>query len=209
MYKDNIQLRIEDFVFLYGRLDRENDWVKQAALVPWDAAEERYSARFVNNSHPAHPPQMALGVLLIQRWHCITEITLVIGHLGKQINDFFGDGSGFGVHINYVWKDEPLGTAGALFYLRDQVTDDFLLLNGDLIFDVDIRRLMDFHKSRNAAATLLAHPNDHPYDSGIILAGNDGKVNGWLTKEDKREWYRNCVNAGIHNGSSQENRFGS
>ena len=48
MYKDNSQLRIEDFVFPYGKLDPENDWVKLAALVPWDVAEERYAARFVN-----------------------------------------------------------------------------------------------------------------------------------------------------------------
>lgn len=67
MYKDNSQLRIEDFVFPYGKLDRENGWVKLAALVPWDVAEERYAARFVNNGHPAHSARMALGALLIQR----------------------------------------------------------------------------------------------------------------------------------------------
>ena len=52
MYKDNSQLRIEDFIFPYGDLDAENDWVKLAAVVPWDIAEERYAAQFVNNGHP-------------------------------------------------------------------------------------------------------------------------------------------------------------
>lgn len=52
MYKDIRQLRIEDFVFPYGNLDPENDWVKLAALVPWDTAEERYAAQFVNNGAP-------------------------------------------------------------------------------------------------------------------------------------------------------------
>ena len=47
MYKDNNQMRIKDFVFPYGELDRKNDWVKLAALVPWDTAEERYAAQFV------------------------------------------------------------------------------------------------------------------------------------------------------------------
>jgi len=55
MYKDNSQLRIEDLVFTYGRLDPENDGVKLAVLVPWDVAEERYAAQFVKNGHPAHP----------------------------------------------------------------------------------------------------------------------------------------------------------
>ena len=52
MYKDNSQLRIKDFVFPYGTLNPENDWVKLAALVPWGTVELRYAAQFVNNGHP-------------------------------------------------------------------------------------------------------------------------------------------------------------
>ena len=66
MYKDNSQMRIEDFLFPYGELERENDWVKLAALVLWDTAEERYAAQFVNNGAPAHPCRVALGSLLIR-----------------------------------------------------------------------------------------------------------------------------------------------
>lgn len=128
----------------------------------------------------------------------ITEITLTIGHLGDQISDFFGDGGKIGVRIDYIREKEPLGTAGALYYLKGRVPDDFFLINGDLIFDIDFQRLMYFHKSHKAKATLLAHPNDHPYDSGIIVMDHNGKVTGWFTKEDRRGWYHNCVNAGIH-----------
>lgn len=128
----------------------------------------------------------------------ITEITLTIGYLGRQISDYFGDGRKFGVQIDYIMEEEPLGTAGALYYLKQKVTEDFLLINGDLIFDVDVHRLMGFHKRKKAAVTLLAHPNDHPYDSGIILADTDSRVTGWLTKEDERGWYHNLVNAGLH-----------
>jgi len=133
----------------------------------------------------------------------ITEITLAIGHLGEQISGFLGDGGKFGVHIDYIKEEQPMGTAGALYYLQRKATDDFLLLNGDLIFDVDLGRLMGFHKSRKALATLLVHPNDHPCDSGIILTGRDGRVTGWLTREEERGWYHNCVNAGIHVISSK------
>lgn len=128
----------------------------------------------------------------------IVDVTLVIGHLGAQIEKFFGDGRQFGVQITYVREETPLGTAGALYYLKGRFDDDFLLINGDLIFDVDFARLVRFHKERQALATLLVHPNDHPYDSGLILADANGKVNGWLAKEDERGWYPNCVNAGIH-----------
>lgn len=128
----------------------------------------------------------------------ITDIILSIGHLGDQIQAYFGDGSRFGVHIRYLREAVPLGTAGALYDLKGSVDEDFFLINGDLIFDVDLHRLMAFHKAAQAAATLLGHPNDHPYDSGVILADAQGRVSGWLTKEEERGWYRNCVNAGIH-----------
>lgn len=128
----------------------------------------------------------------------ITDIIISIGHLGDQIQAYFGDGSRFGVHIRYLREAVPLGTAGALYDLKGSVDEDFFLINGDLIFDVDLHRLMAFHKAAQAAATLLGHPNDHPYDSGVILADAQGRVSGWLTKEEERGWYRNCVNAGIH-----------
>ena len=83
MYKDNSQLRIEEFEFPYGDLDPENDWVKLAALVPWDVAEQRYAARFVNNGRPAHPCRMALGALLIQRrLKCSDE--WLVKHMGEN-----------------------------------------------------------------------------------------------------------------------------
>ena len=128
----------------------------------------------------------------------ITDIILVVGHLGEQIAEYFGDGRDFGVHIEYIREETPLGTAGALYYLKERLTDDFLLLNGDLIFDVDFSRLMAFHREHGALVTLLVHPNDHPYDSGLVIADRDGCVRGWLTKEDERTWYKNCVNAGLH-----------
>ncbi len=128
----------------------------------------------------------------------ITDIVLTVGHMAERITEHFGDGSRFGVHIDYIREEMPLGTGGALYYLKEKVQDDFLLLNGDLIFDVDFHRLLAFHKDRQADATLLVHPNDHPYDSGVIIANEDGRVDGWLTKEDERGWYSNCVNAGIH-----------
>lgn len=83
MYKDSRQLRIEDYVFPYGKLDPENDWVKLAALVPWETAEERYAVQFADNGHPAHPCRMALGALLIQRRLKCSDVWLV-KHIGEN-----------------------------------------------------------------------------------------------------------------------------
>ena len=129
----------------------------------------------------------------------IREIILTISHLGEVIRDYFGDGSRWGVHISYFYEDVPMGNAGALFWLRDALTEDFLLLNGDLIFDVDLARMAAYHRKKGGLATLLTHPNSHPYDSGLLTAGADMAVSEWLTKEDERpRYYKNRVNAGIH-----------
>ena len=73
----------------------------------------------------------------------LTDITLVIGYLGDIIKNYFGDGSRFGVSISYFMEDHPLGTAGALFQMP-QLTDDFLLLCGDVILDVDFNRFIQY-----------------------------------------------------------------
>ncbi len=97
-----------------------------------------------------------------------------------------------------IEESEPLGTAGALYLLKEEISDDFLLLCGDLIFDIDIKKFYAAHKKYGGKVTLFTHPNSHPYDSGIIVADENGKVTDWLHKEDKRLWYRNRVNAGLH-----------
>ena len=138
----------------------------------------------------------------------LTDIILVIGYLGDVIENYFGDGSRFGVNLSYFVETEPLGTAGALFKMSE-LTQDFLFLFGDIIFDVDLRRFIVFHKKHKALATLAAHPNSHPYDSSLLvteilhptnaggLPSDSHRVIQWLNKEDERLYYKNRVNAGI------------
>lgn len=137
----------------------------------------------------------------------LTDITLVIGYLGHVIKEYFGDGSKFGVHIDYFVEEHPLGTAGALFKMNLQ--EDFLLLCGDVILDVDYHRFIEFHRANKAWASLMAHPNGHPYDSSLLvteiippqvsggLPVDTHRVVKWMNKEDERLYYRNRVNAGV------------
>ena len=128
------------------------------------------------------------------------DIILTVGYLAEKIMSYFGDGSRLSVKIDYFVEETPLGNAGALFQLRDKIgREPFLLLNADAAFDVDFKRMQEFHKKHRGLVTLFTHPNSHPYDSGLIIADNDGKVEKWLSKEDERpQWYNNRVNAGLH-----------
>lgn len=127
-----------------------------------------------------------------------TDITLVIGHLGNCIQEYFGDGRKFGVSLSYFVETKALGTGGALFQMPDLLQDDFLLLNGDIMLDVDFRRMEEYHRKKEGWVTLFTHPNDHPQDSALIVADSEKRIVEWMNKEDERTIYKNRVNAGIH-----------
>ena len=128
------------------------------------------------------------------------DIILTVGYLADKIIAYFGDGSHLGVKIDYFVEETPLGNAGALFQLKEKIGDNpFFLLNADAAFDVDFNRMLEYHKEHGGLVTLFTHPNSHPYDSGLIIADEDGNVEKWLSKEDDRpQWYSNRVNAGLH-----------
>ena len=160
-------------------------------------------------------PMIEIGGKPILQWQIenlrscgLTDITLVVGHLGHVIQDYFKDGSHLGVRLSYFIEDHPLGTAGALFKMPE-LTDDFLLLCGDVMIDVDFNRFIRFHQEHRAWASLMAHPNGHPYDSSLLvtemlppqdkggLPVDTHRVVKWMNKEDERLYYKNRVNAGI------------
>lgn len=130
----------------------------------------------------------------------IKKIVMIVGHLGEKIMDHFKDGKDFGVDIDYIVEKDPLGTAGAFYYLKDKTdAKDFLLVFGDVFFDIDFDRMEDFHFKNAALTTLLAHPNGHPYDSDLIQTDDNGKVIGFDSKNNVRDyWYDNMVNAGMY-----------
>jgi len=134
----------------------------------------------------------------------------VVGHLGQTIKDYFADGSGYGVKIEYIFEEMPLGTGGALYYFKD-IDDDILLVFGDLIFDIDISKLYSFYSSKNSSITLVVHPNSHPFDSDIVKVNSDNKVVEFDSKKNDRSNYDypNLVNSGIYmiKGETLKNFF--
>lgn len=143
------------------------------------------------------------GIPVLEREICslrdqgFVDIILTVGYMAEKITNYFENGEKWGVDIKYFVEDKPLGNAGALFLL--DLKEDFLLLNADAVFDVDFNRMVAFHKQHGGLVTLFTHPNSHPYDSGLIISSPFGEVEKWLAKEDERpEYYKNRVNAGLH-----------
>lgn len=128
----------------------------------------------------------------------INEVYISVGHLHEKIIDYFGDGTRFGVKIEYIIENEPLGSGGALYFVKDKMKDDFVICSGDVLFNIDIKRMLDYHKKKNSLITLLTHPNLHPFDSDLVVTDKNGKVLNFDSKNNARNYYyRNNVNAGF------------
>lgn len=127
----------------------------------------------------------------------IRDFVICIGHLGGKIREYFGGGQALNVHINYIEEKEPMGSAGALYYLRNFPAKRYLLVYGDVVFDMDIGRLMEFHLEKDALVTLVCHPNGHPYDSDLLEVDAGERVRALFRKNAARTtWLSNLVNAG-------------
>lgn len=130
----------------------------------------------------------------------ITDITVIIGHLGNVIKDYFGDGKQFGLNISYIEEDpqKPLGTAGSLYFLKDKLKENFIFLLADVFIDIDFEKMEQYHIANNADVTLLTHPNGHPFDSDLVVE-EGGVVKAFDYKSNDRTTYnyKNLVNAGV------------
>ena len=129
----------------------------------------------------------------------INEIIFLVNHLKSVIIDYFGDGSKFGVSIKYLEEEKPLGTAGGLKEIEEYLSEDFLFIYGDVMFDMDLQRLIKFHFEKQSQLTLVVHPNDHPFDSDLIDIDKEEKVIDVYPKPHPQNfYYKNLVNAGMY-----------
>jgi NDP-sugar pyrophosphorylase family protein len=109
------------------------------------------------------------------------EVILTVGHLAELLEAFFKDGSRFGIHIKYSIEDNPLGTAGPLA-LVENLTDTFLVCNGDILTTLDLRNLVKFHKAQGGIATIAMHQRQVKVNLGVIQMGDGNEIIGYVEK---------------------------
>ncbi len=124
-----------------------------------------------------------LEIVIRQLKSCgIDNITLAVGHLSELIMAFFGDGSKFGVKIKYSREDVPLGTVGGLGFLKDELDEPFLIMNGDVLTTLDFPDLVNYHKGNEAAATIALNKRSIYIDFGVIELDNSNSIVGYNEK---------------------------
>lgn len=111
----------------------------------------------------------------------ITRITLAVGHLGHLLENFFGDGQALGLSIDYHREKKPLGTAGPLVRIGS-LDGTFLVMNGDILTDLDYRKLVAYHRRHKALATIGSYERKVPVDFGVIETNSSARLQGYREK---------------------------
>lgn len=108
------------------------------------------------------------------KYYGFNNITLAVGHLKELLNAFFGDGKKWGVNIEYSFEDKPLGTAGPLKLIDpDSIQDNFIVMNGDVLTDLNFLDFFQYHKKNNALCTIAMYQKPVKINLGVLETQNN------------------------------------
>ena len=137
-------------------------------------------------------------IIELLRDHGITELVATVHYLADEIESYFGDGSGFGVSINYVVEDTPLGTAGAVKLAQPWLSEDFLVISGDVLTDCNIGAIVERHRTQGNDATIGLMRVANPLEFGVVITEGDGRITRFLEKPSWGEVFSDTINTGIY-----------
>jgi len=130
--------------------------------------------------------------------HGIKDIILTLCYLPDPVQAYFGDGRDFGVRLVYVFENAPLGTAGAVKNVAEHLDSTFFVFNGDVFTDLDLTKMLAFHRKKKAVATIALTPVEDPSRYGVVETNGQGLVNAFIEKPPRHEATTNMINAGTY-----------
>jgi mannose-1-phosphate guanylyltransferase / phosphomannomutase len=155
----------------------------------------------INRPKPMVPivdRQVMAHIIELLKIHGITEIVVTVQYLANVIQDHFGDGSSYGVKIDYSLEEQPLGTAGSVKNAEHLLQEPFLVISGDALTDFDLTRIIAFHTESGADATITLTRVPNPLDYGVIIVDERGSVRQFLEKPSWGEVFSDTVNTGVY-----------
>lgn len=131
------------------------------------------------------------------RGHGIREVIINVHYLADQVRSYFGDGQGLGVNILYSEEEELLGTAGALERMRTHLRESFLVVYGDLLTNIDLGKLLGWHKAKGASLSMVTYDIEDPTRAGIVATDSEGRLTKFKEKPSPDEVFSTRANAGV------------
>jgi mannose-1-phosphate guanylyltransferase/phosphomannomutase len=130
--------------------------------------------------------------------HDIDQVVVTLAFLPEHIRSYFGDGSAFGMQIEYSIEEVPAGTAGSVRLAGELLDDTFLVISGDALTDFDLGAIMAFHKQRDALVTIALKSVANPLEYGVVIVDDDGRTQRFLEKPGWGQVFSDTVNTGIY-----------
>ncbi|MGI8633341.1 MAG: sugar phosphate nucleotidyltransferase [Solirubrobacterales bacterium] len=138
-------------------------------------------------------------IVALLRDHGLTEVIANLHYFPDAVRGYFGDGSEHGISLEYRYEDELMGTAGGVRNCRDFFgDDDFLVISGDAITDIDLGAMRNAHRAHDGIATLAVKQVDHTDEFGVVIHGDDMRIQGFQEKPDPAEALSDLANCGIY-----------
>ena len=137
-------------------------------------------------------------ILNLLKGHGITDVVVTVQYLASAIEDYFGDGSAFGMRIDYSREEVPLGTAGSVKNAEELLTEPFLVISGDALTDFNLSDIIKFHNARRAMATLTLAHVANPLEFGVIITDDQQRIRQFLEKPSWGEVFSDTINTGIY-----------
>lgn len=142
-------------------------------------------------------PVMTYSIELLKKYG-IEDIGITLQYLPQVIEDYFQDGSAFGVKLHYFVEETPLGTAGSVKNAENFLDETFIVISGDALTDINITNAINFHKEKRALATLVLKRVEVPLEYGVVITDENGAVTRFLEKPNWSEVFSDTVNTGIY-----------
>src|SRR5207244_1736973 len=130
--------------------------------------------------------------------HGIEDSFVTLQYLASVIQDSYGDGGGIGMRLRYSVEETPLGTGGSVRQIVPDLDGTFLVISGDALTDIDLSKVIAFHRERNAAVTLTLVHVPNPLEYGVVITGEDGRITKFLEKPSWGEVFSDTINTGIY-----------
>lgn len=137
-------------------------------------------------------------IIELLRKHGVTDVTATVQFLSSVIRNYFGDGSDLGISLSYATEDVPLGTAGSVLGAQDLLNGTFIVVSGDALTDLDLSEVIEFHRAKGAAATLVLKRMNDPLEFGIVMTDDDGRIERFLEKPSWGQVFSDTINTGIY-----------
>ncbi len=137
-------------------------------------------------------------IIELVRSHGITDITATVQFLSSVIRNYFSDGSDLGVSLSYSTEDVPLGTAGSVLNAKELLSGTFLVISGDALTDLDLTKVIEFHRAKKAVGTLVLKRMQDPLEFGIVMTDEEGRIERFLEKPTWGQVFSDTINTGIY-----------